>query len=64
MGKVRIKKGLYDLGASVSIMPHSLFHKLHRVPLLADSFSLQLADGSVTQPIGKLEDVPINIRHI
>ena len=27
--KVEIKKALCDLGASVSLMPYSLFHKLH-----------------------------------
>jgi len=29
MGKVGIERGLCDLGASVSIMPYSLFHKVH-----------------------------------
>jgi len=29
VGKVEIERGLCDLGASVSIMPYSLFHKLH-----------------------------------
>ena len=29
VGKVEIEKGLCDLGASVSIMPYSLFHELH-----------------------------------
>jgi len=45
-------------------MPYSLFHKLYRGPLLAASFSLQLAYGSVTQPIGRLEDVSVNIGDI
>jgi len=40
IGKVEIKKGLCDLGATVSIMPYSLFHKLHLRPLLAAPFSL------------------------
>jgi len=48
VGKVEIKRGLCDLGASVSIIPYSLFHKLHRGPLLAAPFSLQLADDSLT----------------
>jgi len=46
MGKVKFGRGLCDLGASVSIMPYSLFHKVHLRPLLAAPFSLQLADGS------------------
>ena len=40
VGKVEIERGLCDLGASVSIMPYSLFHKLHRGPLLVAPFSL------------------------
>jgi len=43
------------------MMPYSLFHMLYRRPLLATSFSLQLVDSSMTQPVGKLEDVPVNI---
>ena len=45
VGKVEIKRGLCDLGTSLSIMPYSLFHKLHLGPLLAAPFSLQVVDG-------------------
>jgi len=44
--KVKIKRSLCDLGASVSLMPYSMFHKLHFGPLQQEPFSLQLADGS------------------
>ena len=64
MGKVKIERALCDLGASVSIMPYSLFHKLHLVPLQDTPFSLQLADGSEMQPIGTLDNVPANIGDI
>jgi len=47
VGKVEIERHLCDLGASVSIMPYSLFHKLQLGPLLAAPFSLQLSDGSM-----------------
>ena len=40
VGKVEIERALCDLGASVSIMPYSLFHKLHLGPLLAVPFSV------------------------
>ena len=59
--KVKIERGLCDLGASVSLMPYSLFHKLHQELLLAVPFSVQLDDGSVMQSIGKLDNVPVNI---
>jgi len=61
MGKVEIERVLCDLGASVSITPHSLLHKLHLGPLQATSLSLQLADGSEMQPIGRLNNVLVNI---
>jgi len=64
MGKVEIERGLCDLGTSVSVMPYSLFHKLHLGPLLVAPFSLQLANGSLIQPIGKLDNVPVNIGDI
>ena len=41
VGKVEIERSLCDLGASISIMPYSLFYKLHLGPLLAAPFSLQ-----------------------
>jgi len=64
LGKVEIERGLCDLGASVSLMLYSLFHKLHLGPLLAALFALQLGNGSVTQPIGKLDNVPVNVGDI
>ena len=64
VGKVKIERALCDLGASISVMPYSLFHKLHLGPLLVAPFSLQLADGSETQHIGRLDDVAVNIGDI
>ena len=61
---MKIERGICDLGAGVSIMPYSLFHKLHLGPLLAAPFSLQLANGYVTQPIGKLDNMQVNIGDI
>jgi len=45
-------------------MSYFLFHKLRLGPLLATLFSLQLADGSVMQPIGKFGNMPVNIGDI
>ena len=61
---MEVERALCDLGASVSIMPYSLFHKFHLGPSLAAPFSLQLADGLVTQPTSKLDNVPVNIGDI
>jgi len=40
MEKVEIERALCDLGASVSLMPYSLFHKLHLGPLQLTPFLL------------------------
>ena len=61
VGKVEIERALCDLGASVTLMLYSLFHMLHLGPLQPAPLSLQLPDGSETQPLGKLEDVLVKI---
>ena len=64
VGKMKIERALCDLGASVSLMPYSMFLKLHLRPLQPTPFSLQLADGSEMRPLGKLEDVPAKVGDI
>ena len=54
VGKVKIQRALCNLGASISLVPYSLFHRLHLGPLQLVPFSLQLADSSEMQPLGKL----------
>jgi len=61
VGKVKIDRALCDLGANASLVPYSMFHKLHLEPLQPSSFSLQLADSSETQPLVTFEDVPVRI---
>jgi len=64
VGKVEIERALCDRGANVSIMPYSLFHKLHLGPLQVATLSLQLADGYEAQPIGRFDNVPVDIEDI
>ena len=64
VGKVEIERALCNLGASISLMPYSLFHRLYLGLLQPAPFSLQLADGSEIQTLGKLEDVPVKIGDI
>jgi len=45
----------------VSLMPYSIFLKLHLGPLQPAPFSLQLVDGSQTQRLGMLEDGPVKV---
>ncbi|XP_021861989.2 uncharacterized protein [Spinacia oleracea] len=58
---LEIGNALCDLGASVSLMPYSVFTKLEIGDLVPTNITLQLADRSVKYPIGKVEDVPLRV---
>jgi len=64
MGNVEIERALCDLRASISIMSYSLFHKFHLGPLQVVPFSLQLANSSEAQSIGRLDNMTVNIGDI
>ncbi|KAJ9183983.1 hypothetical protein P3X46_007774 [Hevea brasiliensis] len=54
-------KALCDLGASVSLMPLSIYKKLNMGDLKPTHISLQLADRSIKYPEGILENVPLKV---
>ncbi|XP_074265950.1 uncharacterized protein LOC141588405 [Silene latifolia] len=56
-----INRALCDLGASVSVMPYSIFSKLKLGHLKMINITLQMADRSVRRPLGILEDVPVKV---
>ncbi|XP_074321680.1 uncharacterized protein LOC141658702 [Silene latifolia] len=62
--EVAIKRALCDLGASVSLMPLSIFKRLDLGDLKPTRVSLQLADRSVKFPIGVIEDVPLVVEKL
>ncbi|XP_017239462.1 uncharacterized protein LOC108212248 [Daucus carota subsp. sativus] len=57
IGKVGVKRALCDLGASVSLMPYSIYKRLGLGELKKTRISLQLADRTIKYPLGVLEDV-------
>ena len=61
--KMKIERALCDLGAIISLMPYSMFHKLHLGLLWPAPFSLQLANGSETRPLDTLEDAHVKIEN-
>ncbi|CAN6723272.1 unnamed protein product [Malus baccata var. baccata] len=61
IGSLDFHKVLIDLGASVNLMPYYVFQKLGEGELKPTSVTLQLADRSVTYPLGILEDVIIKV---
>ncbi|CAO2822820.1 unnamed protein product [Amaranthus hypochondriacus] len=65
VGNLTIDRALCDLGASVSLMPLSIFKRLHNVGSLSQTaMTLQLADRSVRRPKGILMDVPMFLGNI
>ncbi|XP_038874986.1 uncharacterized protein LOC120067508 [Benincasa hispida] len=52
---------LYDLGASINLMPLSIFKKLNIGKERPTTIMLQLADRSITHPEGKIEDVLVQV---
>ncbi|XP_074342430.1 DNA damage-inducible protein 1-like [Apium graveolens] len=54
-------KALCDLGASVSLMPHSICRRLGLGELKKTRISLQLADRTVKYPLGIIEDVLVKV---
>ena len=61
IGVLNIDKALCDLGASVSVMPKSVFDRLKLPKPEPTSICLELADRSVRYPEGVAEDVPVKI---
>jgi Aspartyl protease len=61
IGNVKLKKVLCDPGASVSLMPKSIFDKLGIEDLKPTRISLQLVDRSVRFSLGIIEDITVQV---
>ena len=61
IGGTHFDKALCDIGASVSLMPYSIYKKLNLDELKPTNMCLSLADKSITYPLGILENVPIKV---
>ena len=59
-----VKTALCDLGAGVSVMPLSLYHRLDLNKLTPTEISLQMADKSTAIPVGICEDVPVVVANV
>jgi hypothetical protein len=57
----QIEKALLDLGASVNLIPYSVYLQLGLEELKPTSMTLQLAYRSMRKPRGIIEDVLINV---
>ncbi|GJX96182.1 reverse transcriptase domain-containing protein [Tanacetum coccineum] len=61
IGPLAVKNALADLGASINLMPHSLFRRLGISKLKPTRMSIQLADRSIKYPIGVCENLLVKV---
>ncbi|XP_031095144.1 uncharacterized protein LOC115999433 [Ipomoea triloba] len=61
IGNTVVDKCLCDLGASINLMPLTLFRKLGIAEMKPTTISLQLADRSVKYPQGVEEDILVKV---
>ncbi|XP_070032846.1 uncharacterized protein [Nicotiana tomentosiformis] len=61
IGSAEFAKALCDLGASVNLMPYSIFKTLGIGKQRLTSMRLQMADRTMKRPLGVIEDVLVPI---
>ncbi|XP_044500229.1 uncharacterized protein LOC123221442 [Mangifera indica] len=61
IGGTKIEKAMLDLGASINVMPYSIYSTLNLGPLEQTGVVIQLADRSNTYPKGLIEDVLVQV---
>ncbi|CAM8877604.1 unnamed protein product [Rhodiola kirilowii] len=61
IGNIHIENCMLDLGASINVLPYSIYSCLRIGPLEPAGLTIQLADRSCKQPEGKIEDVLVQV---
>ena len=61
IGGTCIDKALLDLGASVNLLPYSVYNQLGLVELKPTNITLSLSDQSIKIPKGIVEDVLVKV---
>jgi hypothetical protein len=64
IGEQTIDKVMLDLGASINVMPLSLYKELKLGPMKTTRIVIQLADRSNTYPVGMVEDILVKTRNL
>ncbi|KAM1381425.1 hypothetical protein ACFX2I_023026 [Malus domestica] len=64
IGNTRFKSAMLDLGASINVMPYSIYASMNLGELKNDGVIIQLADRSNAYPKGVLEDVLVLVDHL
>ncbi|XP_073035158.1 uncharacterized protein [Primulina eburnea] len=64
IGDIRLEKAMLDLGASINVMPDSVYNYLELGPLTETSIVIQLADSSTVYPRGVIEDILVKVENL
>ncbi|KAL0383178.1 UNVERIFIED_CONTAM: hypothetical protein Scaly_0605100 [Sesamum calycinum] len=64
IGNIGIEKAMCDLGASINVMPLSIYKSLNIGPLKETGVVIQLADRSIVYPKGVLEDILVQVNEL
>ncbi|KAL1568768.1 hypothetical protein AAHA92_00340 [Salvia divinorum] len=61
IGDVRIEHAMCDLGASINVLPYSVYQKLVGARLMKTKVVIQLIDRSCINPVGVLKNVIVKV---
>ncbi|XP_070669045.1 uncharacterized protein [Malus domestica] len=64
IGNTRFENAMLDLGASINVMPYSIYASINLGELKKDGVIIQLADRSNAYPKCVLDDVLIQVNHL
>ncbi|KAM1249715.1 hypothetical protein ACFX2G_033057 [Malus domestica] len=64
VGNTRFEFAMLDLGASINVMPYSIYASMNLGELKNDGVNIQLADRSNAYLKGVLEDVLVQVNHL
>ncbi|XP_073033722.1 uncharacterized protein [Primulina eburnea] len=64
IGNLKIERAMLDLGASINVMPYSIYCALNLGPLKETRVVIQLADRSNAYPEGVVEDVLVQVKEL
>ncbi|KAM2510329.1 hypothetical protein PS1_034826 [Malus domestica] len=64
ISNTRFEHAMLDLGASINVMPYSIYASMNLGELKNDRVIIQLADRSNAYPKGVLEDVLVQVNHL
>ncbi|RDX87280.1 hypothetical protein CR513_31274, partial [Mucuna pruriens] len=64
IGECTFSEAMLDLGASINVMPTSIYRALNFGDLEPTRMTIQLANRSIVQPLGVLKDVLVQVNEL